>query len=127
MTTHDGAPSESSVPSGRAAGGPRLGAVRAHLVGRGRRPGRGQCGRGRQRPPQAPPPGAPVRTADGVRPCHVRAFAARRLRKLGVNLLGQVLAEYLADVAAALTVTAAAWLVRKRRSRQTGLGEGDST
>ncbi|EGX58484.1 MULTISPECIES: hypothetical protein [Streptomyces] len=44
-----------------------------------------------------------------------------------MNLLGQVLAEYLADIAAALTVTAAAWLVRKRRGRQTGLGEGDAT
>jgi hypothetical protein len=44
-----------------------------------------------------------------------------------VNLCGQVLAEYVANVAAALTVTAVAWLVRKRRGRQTGLGEGDST
>uniref|UniRef100_UPI0019699048 hypothetical protein n=1 Tax=Streptomyces scabiei TaxID=1930 RepID=UPI0019699048 len=79
------------------------------------------------RPPQAPSPGAPLRAAGGVRPRHDRAFAARRLRELGVNLLGQVLAEYVADVAAALTVTAAAWLVRKRRGRRTGLGEGDST
>ncbi|MGW0868274.1 hypothetical protein [Streptomyces sp. NPDC002611] len=44
-----------------------------------------------------------------------------------MNLLGQVLAEYVADVAAALTVAAAAWIVRRRRGRRSGLGEGDST
>ncbi|WP_019061418.1 hypothetical protein [Streptomyces prunicolor] len=44
-----------------------------------------------------------------------------------MNLLGQVVAEYIAGVAAALTVTAVACLARKRRSRRIRPGREDST
>ncbi|MEV7885188.1 hypothetical protein ACWD3I_25310 [Streptomyces sp. NPDC002817] len=44
-----------------------------------------------------------------------------------MNLLGQVVAEYLADVAAALTVTAVASLARRRRSRRMRPGREEPT
>ncbi|MEU0110621.1 hypothetical protein ABZ313_35395 [Streptomyces sp. NPDC006251] len=41
-----------------------------------------------------------------------------------MNLLGHIVAEYVADLAAALTVAAAAWLARRRRDRGDGPGQG---
>lgn len=43
-----------------------------------------------------------------------------------MNLVGQVVAECLGDVAAALTVAAAAWFARKRRDRGGGPGQGET-
>ncbi|MFI7143201.1 hypothetical protein ACIBQ5_37590 [Streptomyces massasporeus] len=44
-----------------------------------------------------------------------------------MNLLGHIVAEYVANLAAALTVAAAAWLARRRRDRGDGPGRGAAT